>query len=201
MEGHDSWNAVECLRGRLLAERQASRVANEQAESMCNKQFNELEKMLKEEIKLRDKAERKLKLLKKKLECFTPSWQKRHAGEKCEHFCGSSLCSAACTSRDSEANETKAHTVNPALLENEVHNHNVAQEHVLVQTHNSPFTTKDCDSLLSDDTSSCDSDLCKTPNQSPDNLKKEENRLSVSSSKSSPVQAPPEIISHNPNPR
>jgi len=36
-EGHDGWNALECLRGRLLAERQASRAAKEQAEAMCNK--------------------------------------------------------------------------------------------------------------------------------------------------------------------
>ncbi|XP_022634693.1 uncharacterized protein LOC106756908 isoform X5 [Vigna radiata var. radiata] len=141
-EEHDGWNALECLRGRLLAERQASKVAKEQAESLCNKQFNELEKKLKEEIKLRDKAERKLKLLKKKLECFnvsTPSLQKCHSG--------------------------------------------------------------------------------KTPNQSSDNLKNGENRLSLSRSKSlakgynsqgsygyygsnpSPAQASPEMISQNPNPR
>ncbi|XP_047161866.1 uncharacterized protein LOC124831813 isoform X2 [Vigna umbellata] len=168
-EEHDGWNALECLRGRLLAERQASKVAKEQAESLCNK-FNELEKKLKEEIKLRDKAERKLKLLKKKLECFnvsTASLQKCHSGEKCELFYGSSLCSEA-------------------LLENEVRNHNVALEHALVHTHNSSFTTKDGDSLLTD-TSSCNSDLGnflpqipgKTPNQSSDNLKNGENRLSL----------------------
>ncbi|XP_014494993.2 uncharacterized protein LOC106756908 isoform X2 [Vigna radiata var. radiata] len=208
-EEHDGWNALECLRGRLLAERQASKVAKEQAESLCNK-FNELEKKLKEEIKLRDKAERKLKLLKKKLECFnvsTPSLQKCHSGEKCELFCGSSLCSAA-------------------LLENEVRNHNVAEEHALAHTHNSPFITKDGDSLLTD-TSCCNSDLGnflpqisgKTPNQSSDNLKNGENRLSLSRSKSlakgynsqgsygyygsnpSPAQASPEMISQNPNPR
>jgi len=36
-EEHDGWNALECLRGRLLAERHASKVAKEQAESLCNK--------------------------------------------------------------------------------------------------------------------------------------------------------------------
>ncbi|XP_027923324.1 uncharacterized protein LOC114181161 [Vigna unguiculata] len=141
-EEHDGWNALECLRGRLLAERHASKVAKEQAESLCNK-FNELEKKLKEEIKLRDKAERKLKLLKKKLECFnvsTSSWQKCHSGEKCELFCGSSLCSAV-------------------SLENGVRNHNAAQEHAIVHTHNSPFTPKDGDISLLADTSSCISDL------------------------------------------
>lgn len=89
----------------------------------------------------------------------TPSWQKCHASEKCEHFCGSSLFNKASTSRDSEANETKVQRVNPALLENEVHNHNVAQEHALLQTHNSPSATKkDGENSLLRDTSSCDSD-------------------------------------------
>ncbi|TKY62208.1 hypothetical protein E2542_SST12064 [Spatholobus suberectus] len=186
MEGHDGLNTLECLRGRLRAERQASRVAKEQAESMGNK-FVELEKKLKEEIKLRDKAERKIKLLKKKLECFnvsTPSWQKSHSSEKCENSCGSTLSSAV--SRDSEANETKLLTVNPALLENEVHNHNVGEEYVLLPTHNSPFTTKDCGSQLND-ASSCNSDPSKffpqipekTPNKSSDNLKNDENRCPI----------------------
>lgn len=97
----------------------------------------------------------------------TPSLQKCHSGEKCELFCGSSLCSAA-------------------LLENEVRNHNVAEEHALAHTHNSPFITKDGDSLLTD-TSCCNSDLGnflpqisgKTPNQSSDNLKNGENRCSI----------------------
>ncbi|RZB48449.1 hypothetical protein D0Y65_051796 [Glycine soja] len=241
MEGHNGLNTLECLRGRLLAERHASRVAKEEAESLGNKfllalfwdfispsltlkkkswvvqQFVELEKKLKEEIKLRDKAERKLKLLKKKLECFnnvtTPSWQKYHSSEKCEDSCGSSLSSAV--SRDSEANETKlVHTVNPALLENEVHNHNVAEECVLVQTQNSPFTTKDCNS---DPSNFLPQILGNNPNQSSDNLKNDGNRLSLSSSKSlaegynsqgtddcssnpSPTEAFPENICHNSNP-
>ncbi|KAH1078358.1 hypothetical protein AAZX31_19G162000 [Glycine max] len=216
MEGHNGLNTLECLRGRLLAERHASRVAKEEAESLGNK-FVELEKKLKEEIKLRDKAERKLKLLKKKLECFnnvtTPSWQKYHSSEKCEDSCGSSLSSAV--SRDSEANETKlVHTVNPALLENEVHNHNVAEECVLVQTQNSPFTTKDCNS---DPSNFLPQILGNNPNQSSDNLKNDGNRLSLSSSKSlaegynsqgtddcssnpSPTEAFPENICHNSNP-
>ncbi|XP_039031472.1 uncharacterized protein LOC120166225 [Hibiscus syriacus] len=58
---------VECLRGRLLAERQASNTAKQDAELMGNK-LMELEIELKEEIKLRNKAERRLKLLRKKLE-------------------------------------------------------------------------------------------------------------------------------------
>lgn len=37
MEGEEGLNTVECLRGRLLAERQASKVANNEANSMGNK--------------------------------------------------------------------------------------------------------------------------------------------------------------------
>nr|KYP70825.1 hypothetical protein KK1_010063 [Cajanus cajan] len=188
MGGHNGLNTLECLRGRLLAERQASRVAKEQAESMGNK-FVELENKLKEEIKLREKAEKKLKALKKKLECFnvsSPSSGQSHSSGKCESSCGSSLCSTA--SRDSAANETKLHAGNPALLENEVHNHNVAEEYVLFQAHNSPLITKDCGSQLNDASSSnCNSDPInffpqipgKTPNQGLDNLKNGENRYPI----------------------
>lgn len=37
MEGDDGVRTVECLRGRLLAERQASRVAKENADLLGNK--------------------------------------------------------------------------------------------------------------------------------------------------------------------
>jgi len=98
----------------------------------------------------------------------TSSWQKCHSGEKCELFCGSSLCSAV-------------------SLENGVRNHNAAQEHAIVHTHNSPFTPKDGDISLLADTSSCISDLGnflpqipgKTPNQSSDNLKNGEIKCSI----------------------
>lgn len=66
MEGHDGLRTVDCLRGRLLAERQASRVAKQDAEQMGNK-LVELENRLREEIELRKKSEKKLKFLMKKL--------------------------------------------------------------------------------------------------------------------------------------
>ncbi|CAN1775607.1 hypothetical protein LINPERHAP1_LOCUS13385 [Linum perenne] len=65
-----SLNTVESLRGRLLTERQASRVANEEAELLENK-LKELERKLKEETKLRGKAEKKLRFLMKKLHSLT----------------------------------------------------------------------------------------------------------------------------------
>lgn len=67
MEEEDSLRKVECLRGRLLAERVASRNAKEEAENMGNKVI-ELETKLREETKSRNKAEKKLKFLIKKLE-------------------------------------------------------------------------------------------------------------------------------------
>lgn len=67
MEKEDGLRTVECLRGRLIAERAASKKAKEDAEFMGNKLI-ELEKKLKEESKSRNKAEKKLKYFIKKLE-------------------------------------------------------------------------------------------------------------------------------------
>ncbi|XP_015055162.1 uncharacterized protein LOC107001710 isoform X1 [Solanum pennellii] len=69
MEKEDGVRTVECLRGRLIAERAASKRAKEDAEFMGNKlQLIELETKLKEESKSRNKAEKKLKYFIKKLE-------------------------------------------------------------------------------------------------------------------------------------
>ncbi|XP_010260124.1 PREDICTED: uncharacterized protein LOC104599326 isoform X2 [Nelumbo nucifera] len=67
MEGEDGLKTVECLRGRLLAERVASRVAKEDAELMGNKVI-EMERKIRIEIKSRNRAEKKLKFLVKKVE-------------------------------------------------------------------------------------------------------------------------------------
>ncbi|XP_031395702.1 uncharacterized protein LOC116206995 isoform X1 [Punica granatum] len=58
---------TECLRGRLVAERQQSKAAREDADQLGNK-LKELEDKLKEETKMRDRAEKKLRLLQGKLE-------------------------------------------------------------------------------------------------------------------------------------
>ncbi|TVU47472.1 hypothetical protein EJB05_07075 [Eragrostis curvula] len=58
---------VECLRGRLLAERGASKVAKEEADQLA-KRLDELEKKLSDEVKVRNKAERRLRKAIKKLE-------------------------------------------------------------------------------------------------------------------------------------
>ncbi|MBA0731087.1 hypothetical protein Golax_020404 [Gossypium laxum] len=63
MERDEGLRTLKCLRGRLLAERQASKTAKEDAELMGNKVI-ELEKKLKEETKVMNKAEKRLKLFK-----------------------------------------------------------------------------------------------------------------------------------------
>lgn len=58
---------VECLRGRLLAERVASKAAKEEADQLA-KRLDELEKKLADELKVRSKAERRLRRAIRKLE-------------------------------------------------------------------------------------------------------------------------------------
>ncbi|KAH0930430.1 hypothetical protein HID58_016157, partial [Brassica napus] len=65
-EEKEGLRTVECLRGRLLAERQVSRFVKDEADLITRK-MEELEKHLKEEIRLREKAEKRLKFLMKKL--------------------------------------------------------------------------------------------------------------------------------------
>uniref|UniRef100_A0A5B6YJY3 Uncharacterized protein n=1 Tax=Davidia involucrata TaxID=16924 RepID=A0A5B6YJY3_DAVIN len=80
MEEEDGLRTVECLRGRLLAERVASRVAKDDAEQMGNKLI-ELENQLRLEIKSRNRAEKKLKFIMKKLEFLNISY----VSEESEH--------------------------------------------------------------------------------------------------------------------
>ncbi|XP_042410471.1 uncharacterized protein LOC121999913 [Zingiber officinale] len=63
----DKLRTIDCLRGRLLAERVASKAAKEEADKLTMR-LRELEGRLAEEIKCRDRAERKLKKAMKKLE-------------------------------------------------------------------------------------------------------------------------------------
>ncbi|KAK3151267.1 hypothetical protein QOZ80_3AG0243770 [Eleusine coracana subsp. coracana] len=66
-EGGGGMKTVECLRGRLLAERVASKAAKEEADQL-SKRLDELEKKLADEVKVRNKAERRLRKAIKKLE-------------------------------------------------------------------------------------------------------------------------------------
>ncbi|KAI3473236.1 hypothetical protein Pfo_030528 [Paulownia fortunei] len=80
IEGED--RTVNCLRGRLLAERVASRNARGEAEHLGNKLL-ELENLLKEEAKSRNRAEKKLKFMMKRLESLNISYvtdESEHSG-------------------------------------------------------------------------------------------------------------------------
>jgi hypothetical protein len=113
----------------------------------------ELEKLVKKEIKLRDKSERKLKFLRTKLESLSISSKSRQLGnsdssQNCENSSGSSSSSSSSSissnSKFSEKNETQK----SPLTENVVANHNISEKH------NSSSTTKDCDSHITDTSSS-----------------------------------------------
>ncbi|KNA25064.1 hypothetical protein SOVF_009970 [Spinacia oleracea] len=67
MKGETALITVDCLRGRLLAERASSRAAEHNVELLAIK-LSELEEQVKIEMKLRRKAEKKLNSLRKKLE-------------------------------------------------------------------------------------------------------------------------------------
>ncbi|XP_009409723.2 uncharacterized protein LOC103991908 isoform X1 [Musa acuminata AAA Group] len=79
---------VDSLRGRLLAERVATKAAKEEAENLA-KRLEELERELAEEIRCRRRAEKRLKHALKKLESL------KHAKER---SCSSSQCSATVNS-------------------------------------------------------------------------------------------------------
>ncbi|XP_062215988.1 uncharacterized protein LOC133916365 [Phragmites australis] len=66
-EGGGGTRTLECLRGRLLAERVASKAAKEEADQLTRR-LDELEKQLADEVKVRNKAERRLRKAIKKLE-------------------------------------------------------------------------------------------------------------------------------------
>ncbi|KAJ6870959.1 hypothetical protein NC652_036584 [Populus alba x Populus x berolinensis] len=113
MEGEDSSRTLECLRGRLLAERQASKIAKEEAELMGSKLI-ELEDKLREEIKLRKKAEKKHKFLMKKLESLK-IWPASEVTEKSSSSEISGFSSASSTStaghKDPEESESKPRVI------------------------------------------------------------------------------------------
>ncbi|KAM4078133.1 hypothetical protein ACB094_09G014100 [Castanea mollissima] len=143
VEGDDGVRTVECLRGRLLAERQASRVAKENAELLGNKLI-ELENQLKEETKFRNKAEKKLKLLMKKLESLNISTisvesEQSSTSEKCKMSCMSSTSTSG--SRHPEEDEPKSQFSSPQISKNL--EHNVSETSTPTQSHSSPSTEND----------------------------------------------------------
>uniref|UniRef100_A0ACD5YNB3 Uncharacterized protein n=1 Tax=Avena sativa TaxID=4498 RepID=A0ACD5YNB3_AVESA len=65
--GGGGMRTVECLRGRLQAERVASKAAKEEADRLATR-LDELEKKLADEVKTRNKAERRLRRAIKRME-------------------------------------------------------------------------------------------------------------------------------------
>ncbi|KAK4783238.1 hypothetical protein SAY86_007612 [Trapa natans] len=94
---------IESLRGRLLAEREASRAAREEAELIC-KRLVELDSKLREETKLRDKARKRLEFLEKKLTRFRALPLSESSGKSFDS------CSDTCRSSSTPSSEVKQQT-------------------------------------------------------------------------------------------
>lgn len=123
MQGEDALRTVECLRGRLQAERAASREAKESAELMDNK-LKKLEEQLKIETKCRRKAEKKLNILKKKLERLNIGFSvaeesdgQYSSSDHSEQSCISSTASAGENAEQTEKTKAKAETNGESKLQ------------------------------------------------------------------------------------
>lgn len=153
---------IECLRGRLLAERQASKIANEDAEQMGNKLI-ELENQLKEETKLRNKAEKKLRYLKKKLESLNilipldQSEQSSSSSDICAHSCKSSTSTSGL--KDSEESESKPQITTPQVSQNL--DNNLSDTISSNQSHESAYFQESSSCLDTANTSEHSSPCCE----------------------------------------
>ncbi|KAK3012965.1 hypothetical protein RJ639_009002 [Escallonia herrerae] len=152
MEGEDSLRTVECLRGRLLAERAASRFAKEEADQMGNKLI-ELETQLKIEMKSRKRAEKRLTSLMRKLESLNISYVSDESEnlsflDKSEISSVSSTASSSTKEQENKEPNTQSSlsnkcvnvepvkkTESPKISENL--KHNVSQATFSSQTHSS----------------------------------------------------------------
>ncbi|KAF8089009.1 hypothetical protein N665_0520s0007 [Sinapis alba] len=159
-EEKEGLRTVECLRGRLLAERQVSRSAKVEAE-LITKKLEELEKHLKEEIRLREKAEKRLKFLMKKLESIKGS----RSSEGSEQLSSSdvSCLSSVSTSASKEGEEKETHengfveedkidqaTENVASMEKEIKDVSSGEASVVAST-----SSQEGESQASNDFSKC----------------------------------------------
>ncbi|XP_077216532.1 uncharacterized protein LOC143851091 [Tasmannia lanceolata] len=103
MEGEDGSRTIDCLRGRLLAERVTSKATKEEAE-LIGEKLIELERQLKIEIESRNKAEKKLKFAMKKLNSLKLS---SVLGQSNLSENQGSLSSSTCSSDPQESEELK----------------------------------------------------------------------------------------------
>ncbi|KAI5325496.1 PREDICTED: zinc finger CCHC domain-containing 10 [Prunus dulcis] len=189
MEGDGGLRTLECLRGRLLAERQASRVAKEDAELM-GKKLMELKNQLNEEIKLKDRAEKKLKFLKRKLESLKISSssvesQQSSSSKNSEISCSQSTTTSSAGSNDPEAHEPKSKVTESETSEN--FDRSVADTTTSEQSHESLFTEENttpqstsASSSSSSTSISCPSPegFCHNPTHKSEDSKNDENSYS-----------------------
>lgn len=182
MEGDGCLRTMESLRGRLVAERQASKLAKENAELLGNKLI-ELENQLKEETKLRNKAEKKFKILIKKLESLNITTksvgsEQSSSSENCKMSCRSSTSTS--DSKDPEEDELKSQFTSPEIAQNL--QHNASETSSSPPSLSSPSSEKDSqsNSNLNDPSQESFSDKLSSSSQDPN-----ADSHSYSSSKSS----------------
>ncbi|CAI9766294.1 unnamed protein product [Fraxinus pennsylvanica] len=153
-DGGESVRTVVCLRGRLLAERIASRNAKMEAEHLGNKLI-ELENLLKKEGKSRNRAEKKLKSLMKKLESKNISYDSSESGL----LDRSDITSTSSSSTASSKSEDKISKISPMKdfpvcsvensklpIEFDHLKRNDSQPSISSESHGSPVTKKNCTS-------------------------------------------------------
>ncbi|XP_023543783.1 uncharacterized protein LOC111803551 [Cucurbita pepo subsp. pepo] len=116
MEVGKGLKTLDCLRGRLLAERQASRSAKEEAQLMGEKLI-ELENQIRRETELRNKAEKRLKLLIKKLESLNIASSTSLVASEISTLSDSSTNSSAL--KETENQESRSENVDSTISENQ----------------------------------------------------------------------------------
>ncbi|MFS7957129.1 hypothetical protein Hanom_Chr07g00662791 [Helianthus anomalus] len=125
LDKDEGLRTVECLRGRLLAERAASKAANDESEQI-GKKVTELEKQLKMEIKSRNKAEKRLKFLMKKLESLNISYV---SGDECSSISERSEISSVSSSKSQHLQKTQISNISKS----------VTDTHISGKRHNCPL--------------------------------------------------------------
>ncbi|KAM0003732.1 hypothetical protein Hdeb2414_s0272g00853501 [Helianthus debilis subsp. tardiflorus] len=136
LDKDEGLRTVECLRGRLLAERAASKAANDKSEQI-GKKVTELEKQLKMEIKSRNKAEKRLKFLMKKLESLNISYV---SGDECSSISERSEISSVSSSKSQHQMELQKTQISNISK-------SITGTHISGKRHNCPSDEGDSKSL------------------------------------------------------
>ncbi|KAK1409820.1 hypothetical protein QVD17_36351 [Tagetes erecta] len=157
-EDEGGLRTIECLRGRLFAERAASKAANHESQQI-NKKVIELEKQLKMEIKSRNKAEKRLNFLMKKLQSLNISYVSSADDESSEKSVISSVSSS----------NTQLTKISKCVIGNDTSG----------ETHNCPSQDANCGSL---DNANSNEDVIQSSQKACDeyHLQREDNNGSKS---------------------